>query len=381
LDSVDPSRAPVLSPIRRQVLATVVRHGPISRAELAHHLPQSRSRLSPEIAAMLATGTLREAPRPEATGGRRGTVLRAGAGEIAVVGGIDIDARSVSVALTGIGGDLVSRDQLPLDAGGDPARALEEAERMLRAALDADCGPLAAIGVSIAADVDPRNGEIATAPTMPRWTGLAVAAELGRRFEVRTFVDNDVNALALAEAFSPDPLRPAGSAFLVVKLSSGVGCGIVAGETLFRGTGGFAGDIGHICVDPADPTPCACGNRGCLEALIGERALGEAPGRALLARSGRHLGFVLAGLASFFDPALIRVASSLGERAPTLLTAAEREIAERTTRLPNGLVPILPTRLGPTDGALAAAALGAAGFLGAAGAVADSRFRRDAVAA
>lgn len=414
---MDPAPAPVLSPIRRQLLATVIRHGPISRTELARNLPRSRSRLSPEIAAMLAAGTLRELPRPESTGGRRGTVLTAGSAEIAVVGGIDIDARGIAVALTGVGGDVVSQARLPIDAAADPARALDEAERMLRSSPDPGCGPLAAIGVSIAADVDPGSGEIVTAPTMPRWVGRAVAAELGRRFEVRTFVDNDVNALALAEAFSPDPGRPVGSAFLVVKLSSGVGCGIVAGEALFRGAGGLAGDIGHICVDPADPTPCACGNRGCLEALVGEVALteaaeriagehagsalarlrrehgalgpgligaaaagGDAAARSLLARAGERLGFVLAGLASFFDPALIRVTSSLGGDSGALLEGIERELRRRVEGLPNGPVRLLETRLGPSDASRAAAALGAAGFLGVAGAVADSRFRREALA-
>ena len=53
-----------------------------------------------------------------------------------------------------------------------------------------------------------------------------------------------------------------------MKLSSGIGAGLVLGGRLYRGARGIAGEIGHVLVDPDGPI-CRCGNRGCLETFVG----------------------------------------------------------------------------------------------------------------
>ncbi|NEE48718.1 ROK family protein, partial [Streptomyces sp. SID8455] len=76
-------------------------------------------------------------------------------------------------------------------------------------------------------------------------------------------VDNDVNLMAMGEQHA-GVARSVGD-FLCVKIGTGIGCGIVVGGEVYRGTTGSAGDIGHIQVEP-DGRACACGNKGCLEA-------------------------------------------------------------------------------------------------------------------
>jgi predicted NBD/HSP70 family sugar kinase len=111
-----------------------------------------------------------------------------------------------------------------------------------------------------------------------------------------------------------------------IKLSYGVGAGLILGGELFRGSAGTAGEIGHLTIDENGPV-CRCGNRGCLETFIGSRALLDAlssthgaislrevvsraqdgdPGcRRVLGDAGRHLGVAVAGLVNLVNPEVI----------------------------------------------------------------------------
>ena len=165
-------------------------------------------------------------------------------------------------------------------------------------------------------------------------------------------VDNDVNIMALGEMHAG--LARTVDDFLFVKIGTGVGCGIVVDGQVYRGVSGSAGDIGHIRVDDDGPV-CACGNVGCLEALLqrrrarprraarppapvaptssptGSREAGDArppptsPTAAaagdpvaveMVRDGGRRLGLLLAGLVSFFNPGMVviggEVAAGLG---------------------------------------------------------------------
>lgn len=380
-----------LTPLQRKILGIAVRGGPLSRAELARRADSSRSRLSPEIARMLADGVLVEHGHDPSSGGRPGALLKPGGQDVAVLAGADIDAQRTAVAVTTLDGSVIAHDELSLRADADPRRVLERTAAMLERCLPEKRGPLLAVGLSVPGDIDPAGAAIESAPTLPRWVGLPIADVFAARLGVRTFVDNDVNVLALAEAAHPDERERLGASFLVVKISSGVGCGIVVNGTVFRGSHGFAGDIGHIAVDPTDRTRCACGNRGCLEALAAAPAILRAAGAstldevahaarsgdpevaALLRAVGGHLGLVLAGLVSFFNPEAVVVRSGLAGGDELLLNAVRQRIFERALPPSTRALQILSSRFDDDAGAVGAATLAGHGFLGLAGAVAEAR--------
>jgi predicted NBD/HSP70 family sugar kinase len=401
----------VLSPLRRRIVGAVMRAGELSRSDLARRLGLSRSSLSPEISDLLAMGVLIADRRGASTGGRRGALLTPAGPGIAVLAGVDIDADRVSVALTALDGTVLATDTLEMAAADDPEIALRGAAEMIERDLEPGAGPLQAIGISIAADVDPTTGRPVSAPTMPRWADWPVCDFFAERSGVRSFIDNDVNVLALAEAAHPRTGPGLGRSFIVMKISRGLGCGIVVDGKVFRGNAGFAGDLGHICADQHDRTLCACGNRGCLEVLAGEPAIlnaanaladdgrspilgalrvqnggvltlslvgdasaaGDAAVGSLLRDVGKHIGFVLAGVVSFFNPSAVLVSSGLGGGEDILLNAIRELIYQRALPFSTRGLQVMRSHFHRDGGAVSAAVLAAEGWVGMAGTVAERR--------
>jgi glucokinase len=174
------------------------------------------------------------------------------------------------------------------------AGAVDEADRRLAGL---GLGPVQAVGVGAAGLVD-RAGVMRHAPNLSGLDefalGDAVRAATGRA----VVIDNDATAATLAE-WQLGAARGVDDMVLVA-LGTGIGAGLVAGGALQRGAGGFAGEAGHMVVDPAGP-PCPCGRRGCWERFASGSGLGR------LARDAAEAGradriVVLAG----GDPDLVR---------------------------------------------------------------------------
>jgi glucokinase len=114
--------------------------------------------------------------------------------------------------------------------------------------------------------VDLGSGLVRSAPNLPALNGLDLAAEVSQRTGRRCFPENDANAAALAEAWLG--AGRGAEAVLLVTLGTGIGGGLVFHGKIWSGKSGYAGEIGHIQVDP-DGIPCGCGSRGCLETIAG----------------------------------------------------------------------------------------------------------------
>ena len=140
----------------------------------------------------------------------------------------------------------------------------------------------AGLGIGVPGPVNFQAGAPVSPPIMPGWDKYPVRDALSRELGCPVLVDNDVNVMALGEQHTG--VARSASAFLFVKIGTGIGCGIVVDRHLYRGADGCAGDIGHIRSEQSGPL-CACGNQGCLEAFFGGAALARDATAA--ARSGR----------------------------------------------------------------------------------------------
>ena len=125
-------------------------------------------------------------------------------------------------------------------------------------------------GMGLPGPIDQGDGTVGSSAILPGWIGMTAAAELRRRLDIPVMVDNDANLGALAEAaFGAG--RDAGD-LIYLKISSGIGAGLILNGRLYRGSAGLAGELGHVLVNP-DGIVCRCGNRGCLETVAATGAL------------------------------------------------------------------------------------------------------------
>ena len=198
------------------------------------------------------------------------------------------------------------------------------------AALTVDAGRVMAVGVGVPGLVD-RNGMLLVGAHLRHITDLPLATLLSDATGLPTVVDNDANCHAVAEHRGG---AAAGTAeALVVSFGTGIGAGIISGGVLLHGANGFAGEPGHMIVDPNGP-PCPCGKRGCWERYASGTGLGR------LARDASHGGRLDAVVAlAGGDPDAVR-----GEH----VTAAARHgdaaaLAAASTSWPGGSPSAWPT--------------------------------------
>jgi predicted NBD/HSP70 family sugar kinase len=379
-----------LSSLQRRVVAALLTHGTMARADLTGILDVSRSRLSPEVGALISKTVVRELDSDVSTGGRRATRLALGGSDFGLVAGIDIDAGGVSLVLMQLDGTVVTRRSIECDAPAEPPPTLRAIDSALKSEIARAGSVLRMIGVSIAADIDNIGQVSEPPPTMPRWAGVSIGDHFTHRFGVPTHVENDVNVLAIAERARGGPASGL-ETYAVVKVSSGIGCGLVVNAGLARGSDGYAGDIGHVCIDATSEAVCACGNNGCLEALVSAPALireaeslavsGQSPalaalraegplsleqlGRAaeledpsataMLRAAGRHVGFAIAGLVTILNPAAVFLSTGIRGAEDTVLSAVRQRVYEHARPAATRGLVIGTCQLGRDDGAVGAA--------------------------
>ncbi|MDQ6798642.1 MAG: ROK family protein [Actinomycetota bacterium] len=179
------------------------------------------------------------------------------------------------------GGEVVAQTRVPTPRGTD---AVVDA---LVGVVDALGGPSAldAVGVGAPGLVD-RTGALQVAPNLAVDPGLELRSVLEDRLGLAVVVDNDATCAAWGE-------RELGAArgfddVILVTQGTGIGGGIIVGGRVHRGANGFAGEIGHMVVDPQGP-PCPCGQRGCWERFASGSGLGRL-GREAAARPGTGTG-------------------------------------------------------------------------------------------
>ena len=164
-------------------------------------------------------------------------------------------------------------------------------------ALAGELAPFDSLGVGVPGLVT-RGGVLRAAPHLIDVAELDVSSRLTSRLGIDVHVDNDATCATLAEW----ELGAAQGANDVVgvTLGTGIGGGIVADGRLLRGTNGFAGEFGHMVVDP-DGLACPCGRRGCWERYASGGALGDQGREAVAGRTGERIAHLAGG-----DPAAIR---------------------------------------------------------------------------
>lgn len=364
--------------------------GPNSRARLGDEIDLSRSKLAVEVDRLLETGLVVADGLAASRGGRRSHNIRLTPGLRFL--GVDIGATSVDVAVTNPELEVLGHLNQPMDVREGPVAVFEQVLAMTAKLKDSGLAEgFDGAGIGVPGPVRFPEGVPVAPPIMPGWDGFPVREALSQELGCPVMVDNDVNLMALGEQHA-GVARSVGD-FLCIKIGTGIGCGIVVGGEVHRGVTGSAGDIGHIQAVP-DGRPCACGNRGCLEAHFSGAALardaleaaheglsaelasrletngglsavdvaaaaaaGDATSLDLIREGGTRTGQVIAGLVSFFNPGLVVIGGGVTGLGHTLLAAIRTQVYRQSLPLATGNLPIVLGELGQNAGVIGAARL------------------------
>ncbi len=188
--------------------------------------------------------------------------------------GIDIGGTKIVISLGSADGKILGSKRIPSHGRG-PDEVIPELFAAGHQLLE-DAGitheQLEAIGIGAPAPADIPNGILTAPVNNPKWRNIPIRDLMANEFKTATFFDNDANAGVLAEWMFGAAVG--GKNVIYLTLSTGIGGGIIANGKLVRGTGFFAGEIGHICLDPNGPQ-CSCGMQGCYEAFCGGVAVAK----------------------------------------------------------------------------------------------------------
>lgn len=314
---------------------------PPTQAELARVTGLAPATVSNIIRDLAAAGLVATEPGS----GRRGTVVRLAPGA-GLVAGVDFGHSHVAVAIGDVTGHLVAEVRQRLSPTHSHTEGLTLATTLLDELLAAeglDRSALRTVATGLPAPINQRV--VAAAAILPGWVGVDALAACEEAFGVPVTVENDANLGALAE-HRLGVARGEDSSFFV-KISSGVGAGIVIDNRLFHGSGGAAGEVGHLTLDERGPV-CRCGSRGCLEAyasvgsvlammadqlpgatlddVVAAARAGNVSAQRSLEDAGRHIGWGLASVVNLLNPGVLVVGGDMARAGDLLLESVRREL-------------------------------------------------------
>jgi glucokinase len=303
---------------------------------------------------------------------------------MAVVLALDVGGTKLAAAVVDDTGRILGRGRVPSPTGIDPEPLYEALLACAAAALrgaDVLPGDLDGIGVAAAGPMVWPSGEVSPL-NMPAWRGFPLRKRLAEEFDAeRVLIHNDAVGLTVGEHW-----KGAGTGtenLLGMTVSTGVGGGLILGGRLFHGTSGNAGHVGHVVVEPDGPD-CACGGRGCLEAiasgpntvrhalddgwrprpgvvadgvaLAAAAAAGDAVALRNVERAGRAVGTAIASCASLLDLEVAAIVGGFSQSGPPFWEPLQRAFAAHAGFPFASACRVVPGQLGEAAGLLGAAA-------------------------
>lgn len=366
-------------------------HPRTTRTELVRESGLSKATVSESIAVLMSHGFVTEVGKQQLVRGRSQVVLEFNPRTRLVVG-VQFSEDGCHAVLADLRAGEIASTERPL-VGITPGDFIEAlcscVEELSRHATASIVG----VGVGVPGLVDP-NGREVIASVPYGWDHVPIADMLEPRLKLPVVVANRAKAAALGEYWQQNHLSTRGQNHLAyVHVGSGIVAGFVMNGKLYFGSGGAAGELGHMTIEPNGPL-CGCGNRGCLHMLASESAivrsvrakarqqLDTGNGDALpslasitirslvaqavdghpivleaLVEAGTYLGIAIANLVNLMNPSIIVIGGSIASFGEPLFETVRTEVRQRALWDALNGVPIIPSTLGDVAGTVGAAAL------------------------
>ena len=359
------ARLNTIRDINRQIVLNYVRERePISRAEISRETALHRSTISAIVEDLKTEGLIEEVGEGESTGGRRPTMLKLRAvGPIAL--GVSLTPTCTTIATSDLAGRVIDQEEFPTETD----QTLNHVIGVLREFTARHKGTIEGVGVSLPGLVDPSTGNALYIPYF-FWRDLPISEMISKAVGLPVVIDNDANAVALAELWFGRPEVLDARDFILVLVAEGVGTGIIFDGQVYRGQRGAAGEFGHMVIGRGAPVPCSCGSDDCWEAFSSERAAiarylklsggpkdisfievvdralaGEGNAKEALVETARNLGVGISNLIIGFSPEAVVVGGEIA-RAWDLIESALTETIGKSVRRGLPSARILPSTLG-----------------------------------
>lgn len=360
---------------RRRIVAAFAGAATLSRTEISQRTGLSRTTVSTLVDELVTENVIHVAEgsasaTPGGTRGRRGRPpeLLAMTKESGYVVAMDFGHETLQVAVADLGGRILGARQIVVGEGATAAEVAARA-RVITDTLRRDHGleglPSRGAVASIPEPIG-SDGLIARQNINSRWHDLNPGTLIGEHLEMPVHAENDANLAVLGESTFGVSRNVADVLF--VKISHGVGCGIVVNGRLVRGTEGLAGEIGHMQVKP-DGVICMCGSRGCLYTVASSRYLaqslhaatgnpelsikdlaalaesGHAGAGRVLRDAGWEVGRVLASLCNVLNPRHVVVGGRLAHAGDWAVVGLRESVGYYTEARVAQALDILPSSL------------------------------------
>jgi predicted NBD/HSP70 family sugar kinase len=367
---------------RVRVLQALTDNPGLSRADLVARTGLARATVGSVVYDLIGAGIVQETVDTSPAGARAGRPpqLLALVPTAAYAVGLDVGHDHVRAVLTDVEGTSRWDATETLAVDDHPDRALGVAVELIDRAVAATGvhrSKILGVGMGIACPVDASSGELYADGIMPGWVGVTPTELLAERTGLAVRIVNDANAAVLAE-------RRFGAArdcadVIYLRLSSGIGAGVVCDGRMLLGRYGLAGELGHVPVEPQGAV-CRCGNRGCLETVASPGAIagllatswgrpvsttdladllraGDRGALRAVEDAGEAVGRALALVVTLLNPALIVIGGDLLTAGETLFDPIRRTLARNTMSSHARSLRIVPSDLGDSAGVRGAAAL------------------------
>ena len=312
----------------------------LTRGDVRELTGLSRMTVTQRLDALLESGIIVEGDTTEATGGRRrrSLVFNTSQSHVLVAA---VETTHTRIAVTDLGGAVLCEDHIEVPVESGPSEVLDRIAAALAVLMgkhDLTAAGLCGVGLSLPGPVDPETGRPSQPPILPGWDAYPVAEHLQAGLPgVPVLTANDADAAALGEyAAGFSHVR----SLCLVKVSTGIGTGVVIDGRSYTGVDGGAGDIGHVRVSPRSDARCQCGMQGCLAAVASGRAVaaeltelgleaysgrevrellaaGNAEAARLTQQAGRRIGEVMATVVCLLNPEVVLIGGALAS-APLL---------------------------------------------------------------
>jgi predicted NBD/HSP70 family sugar kinase len=257
---------------RSAVVDLIRSSGEVSRIELSEQSGLTEATISKIVRSLILDGIVVESGFGDSTGGKRPVLLTLNAASGYAIG-VSLDSAGITYVVADLSGTPIDSMTVRGFAGERPPVVIQRVAAEIDTLLEKnglDRSDVVGIGVAGAGRLDSEGGVLRSSRQAGEWEDFAIEEALRDASGLPVRLDNDANCAALGQFWSNR--MPATRDFATVYMASGIGCGIVIGGDVYRGSSSNVGEIGHMILE-VDGPECFCGSRGCLEVLAAPAAV------------------------------------------------------------------------------------------------------------